>query len=221
MRVAPVAQNPQSLSYYALRQAVGWIAVGLPVALALPWYLLHGPPVLPSISDYYYTGMRNLFVGSLCGIGLFNFSCRGYDLQDEIAGTLSGVCAVGVAFCPTLPTQTNPCTPANQTLGVLHWVFAAVLFATLAYMCIELFTMTARNVLLTRQKLERNRLYYTCGVVILASALTIAFLNWRNMSFTILGLGSTFLLETIALWAFGLAWLVKGGTFLRDKPEAV
>jgi len=28
-----------------------------------------------------------------------------------------------------------------------------------------------------------------------------------------------FVLETIALWAFGAAWLMKGGALIPDKPE--
>lgn len=29
-----------------------------------------------------------------------------------------------------------------------------------------------------------------------------------------------FVLETLALWAFGLSWLVKGGALWRDSPTA-
>jgi hypothetical protein len=79
MLLAPAAKDPIVLSYLALRKAVGVVAVGLPFALSIPLLVLRQHMIEPSISDYYYTGMRNLFVGSLCAIGMFMLCCRGYD----------------------------------------------------------------------------------------------------------------------------------------------
>ena len=225
MRVAPSAQNAERLSYLALRQAVGWIALLLPIALPIPLCLMHQYPLPPSISDYYYTGMRNLLVGSLCAIGLFNFCARGYDLRDTIAGVLSALCAIGVAFCPTTPSMTLDCpVPQNALLGNVHWALAAVLFVVLAYMCMVLFTSTAKDRELTRQKLARNRVYIICGSVMLASMLVMTALKvgvifkWWGENTTIAGIGTTFCFEATALVAFGIAWLVKGETFLKDEP---
>ena len=97
MLLAPSAKDPARLSYFALRKAVGGIALALPFAVAIPW-LLYCHTLEGSISYYYYTGMRNLFEGSLCAIALFQLFCRGYDVWDELAGILSGVFALGVAF---------------------------------------------------------------------------------------------------------------------------
>ena len=90
------SENPEVLSYKALRQAVGWVALALPFALIIPW-AIGGHELPTSISAYYYTGMRNLFVGSLCAVGLFNFCCRGYDWRDVAAGICSAACAVCAA----------------------------------------------------------------------------------------------------------------------------
>lgn len=65
MLVSPRAKEATTLTYLTLRKAVGAIAVLLPFALAIPWWLLRDHGLRSSISDYYYTGMRNLFVGSL------------------------------------------------------------------------------------------------------------------------------------------------------------
>jgi len=64
MLIAPTAKDPVVLSYLALRKAVGVVALGLPFVLVITWWTLRNQ-VESSISNYYYTGMRNLFIGSL------------------------------------------------------------------------------------------------------------------------------------------------------------
>ena len=215
-----------TLSYARLRQCVGLVALFLPFALALPWALWGQPapghPVLDSISAYYYTGMRDLFVGSLCAISMFMLACRGYDLGDEIAGVASGICALGVAFfpcdCGTLP----PCV-ANDFFAntkVIHYIFAGLLFTILAIFCLFLFTRTgpAGKEARTPRKAQRNVVYVVCGWAIVVSILVIGASNFLLPPYTILGFAPNFFFETTSLLAFGLAWLVKGETFLKDKP---
>jgi hypothetical protein len=213
MRFALYAQNPATRSYQTLRKAVGWVAFLLPLALAIPWWLL-GNHVLPtSVSGYYYTGMRNLFEGSLCAIGLFNFCCRGYDLQDELAGIFSALCAFGVAFFPTSPERA---TPHQKLIADWHYVFASFLFATLAVFCLFLFTMSAHGRVLTPRKKVRNVVYHACGYIILASIAAILAFKLMGRIYLIGSFGAMFIFETTALFAFGFAWLVKGETFLKD-----
>jgi hypothetical protein len=62
-------------TYWTLRNAVGWIGTLLPFVLMLGVFLIFGGRVIESsISSYYHTGMRDVFVGALCGIALFMFS---------------------------------------------------------------------------------------------------------------------------------------------------
>jgi hypothetical protein len=212
MLVAREARSPEVLSYLTLRKAVGWIALCLPFALIVPWWLIRGDGLPSSISGYYYTGMRNLLVGSLCAIGMFNLCCRGYDRKDEAAGIFSALCAIGVAFCPLRPQ--GAATADQRIVGRFHIVFAILLFLTLAYFCLVLFRMTAANVVLTRNKILRNRVYTVCGCVILASIVIIPVLGMFGVEH--LGpFGVMFCFETTALVAFGVAWLVKGETILE------
>src|SRR5258705_3648481 len=114
------------LSYLDLRKAVGIMGLALPFVLAFGKILLQGPGIQSSVSGYYYTDMRNVFVGSLCAIGVFLMSTRGYDRKDEIAGILGCVFAVGVALFPTAP---DVCATSQVRLvGWLHLSFAALLF---------------------------------------------------------------------------------------------
>jgi hypothetical protein len=214
MFTAPRPKDPVVLSYLALRKAVGFVAFGLPFVLAGAWWFFGGHTFESSISSYYYTGMRNLFVGSLCAISMFMLGCRGYDWQDEVAGILSAICALGVAFFPTTPD--SGATQHQNDVGIAHYTFAALLFLTLAYFCLVLFKMTAADCTPTRKKLQRNLVYTICGYVILASILAIVILKWRDI--THFGkTGTVFVFETTSLLAFGTAWLIKGETFLKDE----
>ena len=217
MLVVPEAKDPAVLSYFALRKAVGVIALFLPFAVAIP-LLLTAHAVATSISGYYYTPMRNLFVGSLCAIATFMLCTRGYDRRDEIADIFSGICALGVAFCPTAP-ETSP-THRQVVVGTAHYVFAALLFSTLAYFCLRLFQTTAANKPLTPMKLQRNRVFTVCGCAIIASMVLILVLKVAlHVPYLVGSLGTTFVFETTSLIAFGYAWLVKGEAFFKDEPE--
>ena len=216
MLLAPRAQDPIVLSYLALRKAVGAVALGLPFALSIPLWILRHHIIQSSISGYYYTGMRNLFVGSLCAIGMFMLCCRGYDLKDEIAGVFSAFCTLGVAFFPTAPD--SGATPRQSHIGIAHYIFAILLFSTLAYFCLVLFKMSAANKTMTRKKVQRNRVYTICGYVIIASISLIAILKLLLKIDHLVGnVGTAFFFETTALLAFGTAWLTKGETFLKDE----
>jgi hypothetical protein len=219
MLLAPRAKDPSVLSYLALRKAVGGVALGLPFALSIPLFVLRHHMLEPSISDYYYTGMRNLFVGSLSAIGMFMLCCRGYDRKDEIAGVFSAFCALGVAFFPKAPE--TGATTRQSHIGTAHYIFAALLFSTLAYFCLVLFKMSAANRTMTRKKVQRNRVYTVCGSVIITSVLLIAVLKvLLKIDHLIGNVGTVFCFETTALLAFGTAWLTKGETFLKDEsPE--
>lgn len=63
------ARNELIVSYLFLRQAVGWIGTLLPIVLLVGNAISSATPRPDSVSGYYYTDMRNIFVGALCAIG--------------------------------------------------------------------------------------------------------------------------------------------------------
>jgi hypothetical protein len=217
MLLAPVSKDPVVLSYLALRRAVGTIAFALPFVVAIP-PLVFRHMFETSISMYYYTGTRNVFVGGLCAVAMFMLGCRGYDIRDEIAGLFSAICALGVAFFPTSP---DCATLEQKHIGIVHYTFAAALFLTLAYFCLVLFKMSAKDKAMTRKKEQRNMIYTVCGVAILVSIGLLLLLSFVfHWTYLVGRLGTTFTFETTSLLSFGVAWLVKGGTFLKDeKPQ--
>ncbi len=217
--------NPVVLSYYTMRRMVGFIALALPFALAAGYLLVallasgHLPhPLLErSISDYYYTPMRNFYVGSLWSIAAFLASTRGYDLRDEITGYLAGVCALGVAVCPSFNPRSSFYTPQEFAFGLIHTAFAALMYLVLSYICIFLFRKSSPEKPLTRRKRDRNLIYGACGLIMVACMIAMVGLTIRSVVERRHPSPWLFWCESSALCAFGVAWLTKGEGFMRDK----
>jgi hypothetical protein len=212
--MSPVIASPQDTlvhSYLFLRRAIGLIGIALPVVLILGKLLIDGGDLLNSLSDHYYSGMRDVFVGSMCAIGVFLLSYRGYGPIDDIAGNVAAVAAIGLALFPTMPDDP---TRTDQIIGGVHIVFAAVFFLTLAFFCLILFTKTDKAHP-TQRKLHRNRIYLASGWVILLCLALIVLFGW--FFDTEAGpLHPVLWLESAATLAYGMAWLTKGEAILRD-----
>ena len=201
-------------SYLFLRRAVGVLGISLPIVVIAGKEILQGGGLFGSLSGYYYSDLRNVFVGTLCAIGVFLVSYRGYGRLDDFVSTVAAVAGVGVALFPTSPVAP---TPAEHAIGVAHLVLAGIFFLSLAFFCLFLFTKTDGTP--TPRKRSRNVVYRACGVVMLASlvliAVNAAFFNAQTVS-----VHPTVWLESLAVLAFGVAWLVKGETLLADPPQA-
>jgi hypothetical protein len=207
--------NTLVLSYLDLRKSVGTIGILLPFVLAIGKILLEGPGILGSISSYYYSSMRNVFVGSMCAIGVFLWSYKGYDWRDAVAGTIAAVCAIGVALFPTTPDKGT--TAAAMVPANIHTVFAGVFFLALAYFALILFPQTHPNVPPTRMKLVRNKVYAVCGWAILVAIALIAALRFLPADSPVQAVSPVFWLESLATVAFGISWFVKGEAILQDR----
>ena len=217
--------SPELISYKALRRAVGILGVSLPVLLIIGSVSCGGcMEVQSSISAYYHTNMRNIFVGILCAIALFLFSYKGYDKRDAIAGRLACLFALGVAFCPTsVSGPFSICIPEpidNGVISTIHFVSAALFFIVLSYFSICLFTIKKEQP--TERKLLRNKFYRTFGYGMLLCLVLIALYAFclKDKCPDLQECDPIFWLETLALWLFGISWLIKGETILTD-PETV
>ena len=202
------------ISYLGLRRAVGIIGTSLPFVLVAGKWLLDGGGLQSSMSAYYYTSMRDVFVGGLCAIGVFLLSYRGYERADDLAGNLACVFAVGLALFPTSPPVGVSATQA--LVGFAHLMFASAYFFTLAYFSLVLFRKTNPVKKMTERKKLRNVVYTACGYTILACigllVVNVAFLKYSALQ----AIDPIFWLESAAVLAFGISWLTKGEAILAD-----
>ena len=206
------SKNPNldlTYSYLSLRNAIGWIGILLPFVLMGGMFLFFdGKIIQKTISQYYHTGMRDVFVGSICAIALFLFFYKGYNKWENRVATLAGFIAIGIAWSPTTLTG------QLDLAGKIHLICASVFFIILAGFSIFFFTMGKLNP--TRRKLKRNIIYVACGVVMIVCLVSIViFFNFflsdnPDSNFV-------FWAETVALNAFGVSWITKGGTLYPDK----
>jgi hypothetical protein len=205
----------QTYTYLALRKAVGWIGIVLPFALMTGMSLIFkGDVIQKTISQYYYTGMRDVLTGSLCAIALFMFYYKGYDKWDNWIGNLAGLFALGIAWFPTSPAE-----PQN-TIGNIHFFSASAFFIILAGFSLFRFTLTEKQKSLTKQKLNRNIIYRICGIVMLVCLVSIV-IFFKLFYSEVSRSHFVFWGETVALIAFGVSWLTKGGTLYPDKRKGI
>ncbi len=225
------SNNSDSLvwSFLALRKAIGLLGIFLPLALWLGALILFGTRMQSSVSAYYHTGMGNVFVGTLCAIGVFFCAYKGYTKgtgdNDDRVGNLAGVCAIVVALFPTEPSGGID-LPGTFT-GSVHVVFAALLFLTLAYFSLVLFRKSDPDRPRSPEKQKRDRVYRLAGYTILASIALIGILGGvralglvsQEVAGAVEAWNPAFWLESAALIAFGISWAVKGQAILADTEE--
>ena len=204
-------------SYLRLRQLLGILGLILPFALILGLWLIFKVDQPGSISEYYYTGMGDVFVGIMCAVGLFLIAYPGYDWWDEWSANVAGTGAIGVALFPT--------TEAGQVatfIGTIHGISTALFFVPVA--CISLFLFTKTDPKLgpmTRRKKMRNRVYIGSGIVIFVAIALMGGLGLLpdDLRASLEAYRPVFWLETVAVLGFGTSWLVKGEAILKDQVE--
>lgn len=208
------------ISYRTLRELIGILGMALPV-MCLLWSLAaNSGVVLDSVSSYYFSNFRDVFVGILVAFSVFLVSYRGYTVLDNIVTTESGVCGLGTALFPCAnESVTSPVgvfMVDGAVSNVIHLVCAALFFILLAFNALFLFTRSNSAIEKRTAKWYRNMIYRVCGCLILiCMAAMIPALLLTGSPFP----GSqyaVFILETIMLFAFGVSWLVKGGALCGD-----
>ena len=205
------------LSYLELRRAIGILGITLPIVLSLGALILFQTGIQNSISSYYHTGMRDVFVGSFGAIGLFLLSYKGYERRDDIAGNLACMFAIGVALFPT--TADSATTNGARLIGYVHLAFATLFFLTIIYFSLFLFTRTDPNKSPSKRKLLRNKVYKACGYAmgICMLFIVIYFLLPGETGAVFKEYKPVYWLESLADFAFGIAWAVKGEALLKDE----
>jgi hypothetical protein len=246
------AFNQLAGSYMTLRKAIGWIGVCLPFAVFVGnWVIFShhiGACLVPisnklpdSLSGYYYSHMRDTFVGGMWAAGVFLIFYRGSDRLERWVTNFAGLFAIGIALFPTTPPtseslQTNSCGPVTpialqpapngSAIGIVHVACLCGLMTMIALMAwrftrsyssdeIDAMTADDREIELNPSlKSRNNKIYWGC---IAAMVVAGAFALIQEFAFgPALKSEAPWLLyaETVAFLAFGTAWFVKGRALL-------
>jgi len=191
-------QPHESATYRTLRWGTALLG------LALPWVLwigglLGGRPLQDSMSAYYYTVMRDEFVGILVAIGALLVVYRGYTQLENVALDLAGVFLPGVALVPM--------REGGSGLS-LHGTFAVLFFLCVAYVCLfragDTLGLVANDAVRRRFRV----VYRLTGGLMVASPLIAVLLSflleprspWRAV---------VFFAEAAGVYVFAAYWIAK------------
>jgi hypothetical protein len=213
-------------SYLLIRTLVGLLGILLPLLFIVgeAAYLRGGVHVRGSLSAYYHTSMRDIFVAGLCVTGflLATYLSGQARTWDFWLSLVAGVAVIGVVFFPTTRPGLAPgdprcgatpeppgCSPIQQQLGErlvagIHFACAVVFILSLAAIAF-LFAYRARQY-------ENNRtvaaVQRTCGWVIIAAVAGTIVGELADVQ--IWELTPLYLGEVASVWAFGTSWLLQG-----------
>lgn len=160
-----------------------------------------------SISAYYYTSARAIFVGALCALGTCLIVYRGNTDWEDIALNASGALAFVVAFVPTGAPGATSCSASNvPAAGELQ---AATNNSMAAFLLVGLVALGAAGALVlksTRLGIWPKRALLLFGAVLLAAS--AAFVLWpagfRQHAHLVAAVGTFFgILAVVALNALG------------------
>jgi hypothetical protein len=217
-------------SQRALRRLIGVLGISLPFLLISVIYVdvQHISP-MESISHYYYTRANSVFIIVVSLMAIFLLIYKGRRPVDFYVSSLAGICALLLILFPTgniVDQCPNPekayaitVLAASEGRENFHYATAAIFMISLAVMSF-LFTRVEGPMGKTERKKTRNHIYVFCGVMIVAALAVVAmraigividkdFYDEHHL---------TFWMESVAIEFFGISWLVKGQTVLRDRP---
>lgn len=206
-------------SYLALRRLIGIIGLIFPLLLISGGFFFGKYCVLTSLSSYYYSNMRDLFVGLLMVLGFFLITYKGYSRLDNIINSASGIFALTTASFPCLTAIYSRVGIFQLPPGIsncIHLSSAVLFLLLLGINSFFLFTKTKHKGSLPKAKYWRNVVYRVCGLLIFIIIFLLGLLtgimgwDWLEKHYLIL------IAEALMLFAFGSSWLVKGQTLLRD-----
>lgn len=215
----PSSHQQLGWTFITQQRVIAVLSFFLPLFL-IGWSILSGQGIRGSISEYYYTPVRDVFVGTLSALALFLWSYRGYhptnpELRaDRVVAKIASVAAALTALAPLKPRGADwSCTLLQCVVGVditywIHNIAAAVFLTALAVFCLILFPMSA----IPNRDMGRNLVIYgVSGATMIIAVLLMVLWTFLPVEiYFMLGKYKPILfLETVALMAFATSWLLR------------
>ena len=211
-----------SRSYFLIRTFVGICGLALPAILLIGERWLDDAEIATrgSLSAYYHSGVRDIFVSILAVVGILLFTYKITERnRDNSLSIIAGVAAIGVAIFPTgIPSVVDArLTPLQNRLGedrteFIHFTCAFVFVVSLGVLCWDFANRERKR----SQKRDGHdaqlppTLWYsfhlTMAIAILCAVVFIGLTQWLGF----FDQHSILIGETVVTVAFGLSWLLKG-----------
>ncbi len=230
MGITSKADNPILLQQQTLRRLVGILGILLPILLYLYLRIAYGQvEELPSISHYFFTRASIFFIVIVSSLAIFLLIYQDKSPLDFYLSSAAGVFALCVLFFPTnnlVPDYGHP-HPSyiitfladKEPRKFFHFLSAAIFLGSLDAMSFFLFTRSDKPASQrSHNKRRRNRIFRTCSffmTVALLVAFLCGFCGLFNADAWYEQHNMTFWMETVAIEAFGISWLIKGEVVLK------
>jgi hypothetical protein len=216
--------NELVLSFLSVRQALGLLGIILPLSL-IGYSLYVGEPIRPSISDYFSSGAREIFVGCLFAIAVFLWAYKGYTeteppkkftdrFTDFNVSRAASLGALGAALAPVSPADPCPILQCAMTdwTPYVHYAGALLFFSSMTIFCLVLFTRGSTDGGKNTEKVRKNMVFKTSGWILATSTVLLLIIGaYKNFGPKDVNVGSLiFWIESAGVFAFGIAWIIKG-----------
>jgi hypothetical protein len=210
------ADSHRSRQIATCRRLIGLIALGLSLVLVIVPLVYGEPDNGMALGTNERNFQSNIFAVGYCAISILMLSSLGDGRKERIAGAIISICALGIALFSTVqPHDPFKLSVIVVVLAYVRFLCFLIFFSTVVYFCLVHFNKKADNQKTGRKAVQRKRVYTVCGCTIVVS-IVLMFVP------PLLGLPSlgrvptVSCIESITFLAFGIAWLVKGGAFLKD-----
>ena len=200
-------------TYRYLRGGMIALLLMLLLSVVLQWWWTEPRCWLGSISAYYFTPVRGIFVGSLCAVGAALVVYRGHSPEEDVLLNFSGFMAFVVAMVPTVPdTRCGPNGYAQSTeeiaAAVRNNIWSLLVIGLLAVAVSAWFRRAELANPQTRPGLRTVLIFGACTVVLGVELVLFLVLRDRFIAVSHGLAASTMVVGVIAvmvLSAFGVA----------------
>lgn len=206
--------------------AMGFVAIFIGPAILFSTTQIHHLPFPRSISETATVANRTdsalpFCLGALALFSLTYAAVHAYDRLDKILpiGMFSGFTVVALQMCgsPYIEVERVGFLGVSESASnLLHSGGAVVGFGCMILWVILCFTKTDKTNKPTKEKRLRNACYGWLGTGMILSLFLFVFhlVGWIDDHFPVV-----FVAECMMLTFGGVACLIKGGLFLKDKKE--
>jgi hypothetical protein len=208
-------KTPYVTAWLIHRLAIGVMGVAMPIILIVGERILFSRDVVTfpraSLSAYYYSGLREIFTGTLIATGVFLITFKLTHANiDNIITAIAGIGAIGVALFPTGPDRGEISPPWARLIGVhttqvIHSISACLFIGALALMSHRFARNAARW----------SWIHDVCAFVMVGVAVAAFVAGSRGVE-TVGVWSGLLIVELTCTFAFGISWLVRGYELRRE-----